>query len=120
MAVLDCKPRSASVRAVSDCSLLMLKNDKLQSLSAAEESAYSKIKSNLSCEMSEHLRQTNEMTVRSLRMQLAEEKSMTLANLLTPAAGQYGEIRKCDFNRLCAPGFGRLKPEIKIIRETIT
>jgi CRP-like cAMP-binding protein len=82
MAVLDCKPRSASVRAVSDCSLLMLKNDKLQSLSAAEESAYSKIKSNLSCEMSERLRQTNEMTVRSLRMQLAEEKSRVSMGIL--------------------------------------
>jgi CRP-like cAMP-binding protein/membrane protease YdiL (CAAX protease family) len=82
MAVLDCKPRSASVRAVSDCSLLMLKNDKLQSLSAAEESAYSKIKSNLSCEMSERLRQTNEMTVRSLRIQLAEEKSRVSMGIL--------------------------------------
>ena len=37
MAILDNKPRSASVRAVSDCCLLMLKNDKLNSLSAAEE-----------------------------------------------------------------------------------
>ena len=82
MAVLDCKPRSASVRAVSDCSLLMLKNDKLHSLSAAEESTYSKIKSNLSCEMSERLRQTNEMTVRSLRMQLAEEKSRVSMGIL--------------------------------------
>ncbi|MGD2149068.1 MAG: cyclic nucleotide-binding domain-containing protein [Desulfobacterales bacterium] len=82
MAVLDCKPRSASVRAVSDCSLLMLKNEKLHSLSAAEESAYSKIKSNLSCEMSERLRQTNEMTVRSLRMQLAEEKSRVSMGIL--------------------------------------
>ncbi len=82
MPVLDCKPRSASVRAVSDCSLLLLKNDKLQSLSAAEESAYSKIKSNLSCEMSERLRQTNEMTVRSLRIQLAEEKSRVSMGIL--------------------------------------
>ena len=82
MAVLDCKPRSASVRAVSDCSLLMLKNDKLHSLSAAEESAYSKIKGNLSCEMSERLRQTNEMTVRSLRKQLAEEKSRVSMGIL--------------------------------------
>jgi CRP-like cAMP-binding protein len=82
MAVLDCKPRSASVRAVSDCSLLLLKNDKLQSLSAAEESACSKIKSNLSCEMSERLRQTNEMTVRSLRIQLAEEKSRVSMGIL--------------------------------------
>ena len=82
MAVLDCKPRSASVRAISDCSLLLLKNDKLQSLSSVEESAYSKIKSNLSCEMSERLRQTNEMTVRSLRKQLAEEKSRVSMGIL--------------------------------------
>ena len=82
MAVLDCKPRSASVRAISDCALFILKNDKLQSLSAAEESAFSKIKSNLSCEMSERLRQTNEMTVRSLRMQLAEEKSRVSMGIL--------------------------------------
>ena len=43
-----------------------------------------------------------------------------LGNLLTPAAGQYGKIRECDFNRLCAPGFGRLKPGIKNIKEIIT
>ncbi len=82
MAILDSKPRSASVRAVSDCSLLMLKNDKLNSLSVAEESICSKIKSNLSCEMSERLRQTNEMTVRSLRMQLADEKSRVAMGIL--------------------------------------
>ena len=82
MAILDSKPRSASVRAVSDCSLLMLNSDKLHSLSAAEESTCSKIKSNLSREMSEHLRQTNELTVRSLRMQLAEEKSRVAMGIL--------------------------------------
>jgi CRP-like cAMP-binding protein len=82
MAILDCKPRSASVRAVSDCSLLMLKNDKLQSLSADEESTCSKIKSNLSREMSERLRQTNEMTVHSLRVQLVEEKSRVAMGIL--------------------------------------
>jgi CRP-like cAMP-binding protein len=82
MAILDNKPRSASVRAVSDCSLLMLKNDKLQSLSATEESTCSKIKSNLSREMSERLRQTNEMTVHSLRIQLAEEKSRVAMGIL--------------------------------------
>jgi CRP-like cAMP-binding protein len=82
MAILDSKPRSASVRAVSDCSLLVLKNDKLQSLSAAEESICSKIKSNLSREMSERLRQTNEMTVQSLRAQLAEEKTRVAMGIL--------------------------------------
>lgn len=82
MAILDSKPRSASVRAVSDCSLLMLNSDKLHSLSAAEESTCSKIKSNLSREMSERLRQTNELTVRSLRMQLAEEKSRVAMGIL--------------------------------------
>jgi len=82
MAILDSKPRSASVRAVSDCSLLMLKNDTLQSLSAAEESIGSKIKSNLSREMSERLRQSNEMTVHSLRVQLAEEKSRVAMGIL--------------------------------------
>lgn len=82
MAILDSKPRSASVRAVSDCSLLMLKNDKLDSLSAAEESTCSKIKNNLSREMSERLRQTNEMTLHSLRVQLAEEKSRVAMGIL--------------------------------------
>ena len=82
MAILDNKPRSASVRAVSDCCLLMLKNDKLHSLSAAEESTCSKIKSNLSCEMSERLRQINEMTVHSLRIQLVEEKSRVAMGIL--------------------------------------
>jgi membrane protease YdiL (CAAX protease family) len=82
MAILDSKPRSASVRAVSDCSLLMLKNDTLQSLSAAEESICSKIKNNLSREMSERLRQTNEMTVQTLRAQLAEEKSRLAMGIL--------------------------------------
>ena len=82
MAILDSKPRSASVRAVSDCSLLMLKNDKLHSLSTAEESSCSKIKSNLSREMSERLRQSNELTVHSLRVQLAEEKSKVAMGIL--------------------------------------
>jgi CRP-like cAMP-binding protein len=82
MAILDSKPRSASVRAISDCSLLMLTNDKLHSLSAAEESACSKIKSNLSREMSERLRQSNELTVHSLRIQLAEEKSRVAMGIL--------------------------------------
>ena len=82
MAILDSKPRSASVRAVSDCSLLMLENDKLHSLSDVEESTCSKIKSNLSREMSERLRQTNEMTVHSLRIQLAEEKSRVAMGIL--------------------------------------
>jgi len=82
MAILDNKPRSASVRAVSDCCLFVLKNDKLHSLAAAEESTCSKIKSNLSCEMSERLRQTNEMTVHSLRIQLAEEKSRVAMGIL--------------------------------------
>jgi len=82
MAILDSKPRSASVRAVSDCSLLVLKNDKLHSLSSAEESTCSKIKSNLSREMSERLRQTNEMTLHSLRIQLAEEKSRVAMGIL--------------------------------------
>jgi len=82
MAILDSKPRSASVRAVSDCSLLMLKNDKLDSLSATEESTCSKIKNNLSREMSERLRQTNEMTLHSLRVQLAEEKSRVAMGIL--------------------------------------
>jgi CRP-like cAMP-binding protein len=82
MAILDSKPRSASVRAVSDCSLLVLKNDKLHSLSAVEESICSKIKNNLSREMSERLRQTNEMTVHSLRVQLAEEKSRVAMGIL--------------------------------------
>lgn len=82
MAILDSKPRSASVRAVSDCVLFMLTNDKLHSLSAAEESTCSKIKNNLSREMSERLRQTNEMTVHSLRIQLAEEKSRVAMGIL--------------------------------------
>jgi CRP-like cAMP-binding protein len=82
MAILDSKPRSASVRAVTDCYLLMLKNDKLHSLSATEESTCSKIKGNLSREMSERLRQTNEMTVHSLRIQLAEEKSKVAMGIL--------------------------------------
>jgi CRP-like cAMP-binding protein len=75
IALLDNEPRSASVRAVEDCVLYVLKIEDLESLSEMPSLPADVVKINLANVISHRLRHTNEITVKSLEGQLEEEKA---------------------------------------------
>ena len=75
IALLDNEPRSATVRAVEDCVLYVLKIEDLESLSEMPSLPADVVKINLANVISHRLRHTNEITVKSLEGQLEEEKA---------------------------------------------
>ena len=75
VALLDDGPRSATVRALEELSLLVIPIDKLSAMANAEESIDSRMKINLAYELGHRLRNTNEATVRNLREKLAEAET---------------------------------------------
>jgi len=75
MALLDKDSRSATVRAKEDCILWVLKIKDLESLSDMPKSLPDALKINLANVISQRLRHTNEVTVKSLQAQLSEEKA---------------------------------------------
>lgn len=75
VALLDNEPRSASVRALEDCVLYVLKIEDLESLSEAPSLPADVVKVNLANVISHRLRHTNEVTVKSLEGQLREEQA---------------------------------------------
>ena len=72
VSLLDAGPRSASVRAKTDASALVIPIAELNRLSGAEQSLDVQMKINLAHEMGQRLRTTNETTVRTLREKLDE------------------------------------------------
>lgn len=72
VSLLDSGPRSASVRALEDASVLVIPIRDLESLSQADPSVDVQMKINLAYEMGHRLRTTNETTVRTLREKLNE------------------------------------------------
>lgn len=75
IALLDNDPRSATVRAKEDCILWVLKIEGLESLSDMPRSLPDAVKINFANLISQRLRHTNEVTVKSLQAQLSEEKA---------------------------------------------
>ena len=75
VALLDDGPRSATVRALEELSLLVIPIEKLAKMTKAEESIDSRMKINLAYELGKRLRNTNVATVRNLREKLAEAET---------------------------------------------
>jgi len=75
VALLDDGPRSATVVALEDTSLLVIPIDKLSAMASADDSVDSRMKINLAYELGQRLRTTNESTVRNLREKLAEAET---------------------------------------------
>ncbi len=69
MAFIDASPRSASVLAIDELLVLVLPLSKIAFLSDKKE-AFSKIISNLSKQLTQKLRKTDEVTVRALQAEL--------------------------------------------------
>lgn len=75
VALLDDGPRSATVVALEDMSLLVIPIEKLNDMASAEESIDTRMKINLAYELGQRLRSSNEATVRNLREKLAEAET---------------------------------------------
>jgi CRP-like cAMP-binding protein len=69
MSFIDNSPRSASVRALEDTSLLMISLNKLSSL-AEQKGTFAQIALNISKKLAERLRTTGSVTVKSLQAEL--------------------------------------------------
>ncbi len=72
VSLLDSGPRSASVRAVTDASVVVLPIERIEQLSNGDRSVDVQMKINLAYEMGRRLRATNEATVQVLREKLDE------------------------------------------------
>lgn len=75
VSLLDSGPRSATVRALEDVSLLAIPIDEINALSQSEVSIDTRMKINLAYELGHRLRSSNEATVRNLREKLAEAET---------------------------------------------
>jgi len=75
VALFDQGARSASIRALGDSSVLVLRINDLKMLSDIDQSAAAQMNINLAEEMSQRLRATNEVTVEALQAQLAESET---------------------------------------------
>jgi CRP-like cAMP-binding protein len=81
VALLDQKPRSATVRAITEANLLAVRFDDLHAHGAACDSLEASIKVNLGRELANRMRRLSDTTVKSLREQLAEAKARATAGI---------------------------------------
>lgn len=75
MSMLNDNPRSATVRTAEPTTLLKISATALDELAAHENSTYAILATNLARDLASRLRMTNELTVESLRKELALTKS---------------------------------------------
>lgn len=80
--LLDHKPRSASVRAMTDCQLLAISEADLEKL-IAQDSGYYRVIKNIGTDICDHFRKSNEITVKAFQDKIAIfKKQVSMGRIL--------------------------------------